>query len=142
MTIFKLTDQIVTSSTSLVTIEDFAVPMKSYRRYQISGYIFYETPAAADFKWRHTGPASPLFVKAAIQCISQTAVLSTQLDTAYSVSDIVNSSSSTSLFIRINAIIHNGANQGGLNIQFAQNVSDPGETKILAGSYLEYHEVK
>lgn len=143
MRIYKLQDQSVTSSTTLVDVSDFSIPMKAYRKYIFNGFIYFQTNSTADFKWRHNGPSTPLYVMIYSQGNSvSTPILGTTISDAYSSADITyNLPSGTNGMIRINGMIHNGENQGGFILQFAQNASDPVETKILSGSFLDYEEL-
>lgn len=140
-TVMKTADQTKTSTTSLAADTALVMPMQASTKYAIRGRIFIDTVAAADFKWRHVGPASPTLVRVHRRSIipGGTADQGIAVDTAYSAADLTLVGAGTDGgWIEFDAIIHNGANAGNFEVHWAQNTSDVGSTIVRAGSYLDY----
>lgn len=136
----KLLDTTVTATTTLAADPELQVPLAANALVTIKGKIYYTTTDAADFKWRHTGPAAPTRVVVNRRAVApgDTAESGIATDTAFSSGDIaVTSGASGTGIITIDASIKNGANAGAFGISWAQNTSDAGDTVVQAGSYLE-----
>lgn len=133
-----------TRSADSATLADDAVlkfAMLANTKYAIRASIFWDTVAAADIKFRHVGPASPTLVRILRWDVAPgtVAVQNLAVDVAYSSGDIACTSvGTTGGWLTLEGIIHNGANAGDFKIQWAQNVSDAGNTSVLAGSFLEW----
>ena len=141
-TVFKTSDQTVNNSTTLVDDNELQVPLAANGRYILRGYIQFTTAAAADFKWRHTGPASPTRVQLARFHINPSGndFVTKTVDQAYSAADltIVSTIGTSDGCIWFWAIIENGSTAGNFKIQWAQNTGDVSDTKVLAGSHIDY----
>lgn len=137
----KTVDETVTSSTTLHDDATLHFSMTANTKYQLRGKIFFDTVAAADFKWRHSGPAAPALIRIFRQWISpgQSAFEGMEVDTAFSIADLaVTGSGTTGGYVELDGLIHNGPNTGDFVIQWAQNSSNAGATTVRAGSYLEW----
>lgn len=138
--VHKTADESVTSSTTLHNDATLQIPLLASTKYAIRGEIFFNTTAAADFKWRHAGPASPTLVQVRRSWIipGGAAYEGVAVDTAFSTADLFIKSTAAPGYISFTGIIHNGVNAGTFVIQWAQNTADPGATTVRAGSYLEW----
>ncbi len=140
--------QSLTSSTTLVDVNDLVVPMKAYGRYYIKAVLFFETTAAADFKYRHTATASADKVVILRKAVSTdgTAYSGLEIDVDYLASSVQvlgsGAGADNSGIVELEGIIGNGAQWSTFKLQFAQATSDVSLTSILAGSYIEYEQVK
>lgn len=135
----KGADQTSTSAT-LANDTDLLFEMPAGGKFVLHGEIFYDTPTSADFKWRHTGPASPTLINIARYALSpdDTAFSAVGTDEAYSSADIaVTGAAGTFGLVRFFGIVHNGTTKGNFQIQWAQNAAS-GTTTVRAGSYIEY----
>lgn len=135
----KLIDTARTATTTLAADPDLKVPLAVNTLTTIRGKIYYTTTAAGDFKWRHTGPASPTRVRVNRHTVApgDTADSGIATDSAFSSGDITVLGGAGVGVITIDAFIQNGANAGSFGISWAQNTSDGGNTIVEVGSYLE-----
>lgn len=135
----KLNDTTIQSDATLNADSELSVPLAANSLAIITGKIYYTTTAAADFKWRHTGPASPTRVRVKRQAIlpGDTTETGIAVDTAYSASDIVMAGGTGSGIIEIDALVRNGSTAGQFGISWSQNTSDASNTTVEMGSYLE-----
>ncbi len=131
----------ITADDTLNVDADLKFPMLASTKYAVNATIFFDTTAAADFKWRHTGPASPTLVRIYRYWVlpGATSIAGLAIDTAFSSGDLAAAGSGTTGgFITIEGVIHNGVNAGDFGISWSQNVSDAGNTSVLAGSVLNW----
>jgi hypothetical protein len=140
--VFKTADESTASDTTMSSDSELFVGVLANGKYAVKGRIFFNTPAAADFKWQLAGPASPTLINVAKKAIGggETAESAIAVDTAFATSTPVLGSGTTG-YVEFEAILHNGANAGVVEFQWAQNTSDGGNTIVRAGSYLEYTRV-
>ncbi|MDB5707864.1 MAG: hypothetical protein JWN66_4980 [Sphingomonas bacterium] len=135
----KTQDATITSDATLNVDTDLSVPIAANALVRITGKIYFTTTAAADFKWRHTGPASPTKVRVQHATIAagDTAYSNIAIDTAFSTADIAVTGAAGTGWVEIDAVIANGVNAGNFGISWSQNTSDASNTTVEAGSYLE-----
>ena len=113
--------------------------MAANTKYAFRAQIFMTSPGAADFDWRHVGPASPTLVRIFRKHFADgDTVIGHALDIAYSAADILLAGPTMNGWIEMDGIIQNGANAGDFEFHWAQNVSNAGNTTVFAGSYLEW----
>lgn len=118
-------------------------PMAASTNYRIRGVIFFDTTAAADFKYTFVGPASPVLVRHEISAVTAGgtpagAAVGTAYPSATGVS--LTGNAATGGFIRFDFVVQNGVNDTpNFRFQFAQNsaTNDTGAI-VRAGSYMEY----
>lgn len=142
--ILKTATETRTASAVLANDAVLAIPMLANTKYFFRIVVFYDTTTAADFKYRHAGPASPTLVRIRRTGLlnSGTAFSGIGFDTAYSAADVqMLSAVATGGWVMIEGIVHNGANAGNLTFQWSQDTSDAGNTSVLAGSYAEYRKI-
>ena len=135
----KLADTTIASDATLTSDADLQAPIAAHALVLIRAKTYFTTSAAADFKYRITGPASPTRVRIKRQAVApgDTALSEVAVDTAYSGSDISVPGGAGSGVIEIEAVIANGATAGNFGISWAQNTSDASDTTVEAGSYIE-----
>lgn len=143
--IFKTADE--TRNNNAVVADDsmLLVPMLANTRYSIRGTIIGTTLLTPDFKYRHNGPAAPIqvHVERTHRVGGGPSFATLTGDDAYSAADIPMISAADGSFgIWLDVMVNNGANAGNFAFQWAQNTSDPGNTTVWAGSYLEYRIVQ
>lgn len=137
----KVSDESRTSNATLADDSALIFPMAANSKYTFRGTIFFDTGASGDFKWRHSGPASPTLVRLVRQWIipGGTAFAGIAVDQAYSSADLALTGTGTNGgVVWIEGIIQNGVNAGNFAFRWAQNTSDAVSTIVRAGSYLEW----
>ena len=136
--IFKTSDQTTNTDTTLSDDSTLVWTAEASRVYAVEYVIFYNTPAAADFKYTLTGPASPTLVRihGRVWDGSGSAVADA-FNTAFGTSNAV-TSGNTDFILRIAAIVQNGATAGPVAFQWAQNTSNASDTTVYAGSKLRF----
>jgi len=130
---YKDSDQAVNNSTALVSIDGLGLSLIAAGTYKVRYWIKHNTSTVADLKLAFSYPAG-----CTIEWFDS-------LDEAGSASGILPLSDQTYVLvvegagadrlIWIEAVIKNGANDGILNLQFAQNTAEVSDTKILASSH-------
>ena len=139
--IVKSLDTTRTTTTTLSADPDLQFSMVASAKYWIRLAVFFDTTAAADFKWRHNGPASPTIVRLLRRWIvpGGTAEAGIAVDTAFSAADLaVLSAGINGGIVSLEGVVTNGLNAGTFSFSWAQNTSDAGNTIVRAGSTLEY----
>lgn len=133
-------NQVVTNSTTLVDIPQLTLNVDAYERVLFRFNVFFNTAAAADFKYQVAIPGSPTLYRQLTEGVAPD-------DTAADLA-IATSSAAVSLvgaanangYVRIFGVLQNGANAGQLKLQFAQNSADASDTTVYAGSFMEYRK--
>jgi hypothetical protein len=131
-------DQIVNASTTLVDIPQLDLNVDANERVLLRYTIFYKTVAAADIKYQIDIPASPTQFR---QFTEGFAPDDTAFDLALASAEgsvSILGASNTEGFLRVTALLENGANAGTVSFQFAQVASNASDTTVYAGSFLEY----
>lgn len=131
-------DQIKNASTTLAAIPQLDLNVAAYERVLLRYTIFYKTAAAADIKYQVDVPASPTQYRQFSEGFAPD-------DTAFDLA-LASAEGSVSLlgaantegFLRVTALLENGANAGTVSFKFAQVTSDASDTTVYAGSFLEY----
>lgn len=137
-------DRTVTASTTNVAVPELTINLARFQRVFFRFNLHYSSPAAADFKYRLTVPASLTLYR----CFRETwapdaTALAFNLDTSNNgTTDItVLHAANTDGFIRGSGVIHNGTNAGDFQLLFSQNTSDAGNTILRAGSSIEFEYI-
>lgn len=137
----KTANQTVQSNATLFTDSALQFSMAASGIYQITIRVFFDTTAAADFKFALTGPASPTAVRLLRKHIDPNALTSLIVasEVAYTSSTAVAAGTGTTGgVVEFDMIVQNGVNAGTFGFQWAQNTSDASNTTVLAGSSLTY----
>lgn len=140
----KTADEARTATTAITADSTLKFAMAANTRYNIRARIYYDTGATEDFKWRHSGPASPTLVRlrrVGLQPNATTFAI-IALDTAYSAADVVLAGTAANGgWVDIDGIVVNGATAGDFVFGWAQNTAGTNPTTVLAGSYIEYSTI-
>jgi hypothetical protein len=136
----KANDTARISNTTATADPDLTIALAANQRVRVRGMIFFNTPAAADLKYRLTGPASPTFVRMACGAIAGggTAYANIRMATAFDAADISILGTGTDGMFEFEAVIINGANAGTFAFAWAQVTSTASNTTVYRGSYLEH----
>ncbi len=109
------------------------------KKYAFRLNVFFDTTAAADFKYQIQGPSSPTIIRYLTRDVAPAATAMTvAVQTAFAASVSVLSASTNGGFVEISGILHNGTTAGRVSFQWAQNTSDASNTTVRAGSWLEW----
>ena len=114
--------------------------MKADTVYNINLRVYFDTDATADFKWGITGPATPTYVRGVARHFNPGGS-SEVVDNfvAYISSDSITGAGTNGGWLWVNMVVQN-VNAGTFNFKWAQNTATVADTKVLAGSILEYVE--
>lgn len=131
-------NRVVNNSATLVDVPQLKLNVDAYERVLFRINLFYNTAAAADFKYQVAVPGSPTLYR---QLTEGMAPDDTAVDLA-----IATSSAAVSLvgaanangFLRVTGVLVNGANAGTIQFKFAQDTANASDTTVYAGSFLEY----
>lgn len=141
--VLKLANQQRANTTTLADDNTLTFPVAALTSYVFRGVIFFDTPAAGDFKFSISGPANPVAVRIMRQAIAcgATAWSSIAVDTAFGVSVSVLGTGSTGGYVEFSGVVDVNATPGVVTVQWAQNTSNAGNTIVTKGSYLEWAKV-
>jgi hypothetical protein len=138
---YKSTDTIRTSTTTLEADPTLTINLSSSFKYVFELRVFFDTPAAADFKYGTSGPSTTLIrlfrQDAAAGAVPTNRALATAFD-ATGVS--LTSNGATGGYVQINGIIE-PFSSGTFAFTWAQNSSNTGDTIVRAGSYIVWRNV-
>jgi hypothetical protein len=138
----KTTDESRNNNVTTANDSELLFSMTSGVEYAIRGKIFYTTTAAADLKYRFSGPTTSSVLKyVRVTNTNGTGAnpflalgLTTSLDTV----DIALTDNASGLvIIELDAVVIPSAT-GNFAFQWAQNTSNAGPTTVYGGSYFEY----
>jgi hypothetical protein len=140
VTVKKDADETVSSDSTYSDDADLTFPAAASSKYAFRIVVFFDTSAAADFKYQIQGPASPTLVRMEVKHIiaGGTAYAGQVVQTAFATSVAVAGGGTTGGFVEVNGILHNGTTADEVVFQWAQNTSDASNTTVRAGSYLEW----
>lgn len=139
--LIKTTTESITSDDTLSSDAALQFAVLANEDYRFRFVIFYETAAAADFKYTVDGPSSPTLVRIFHRSVAPaaTAFGGILTETAFGFTAVaITAASATAGVIFIDGVLHNGANAGTVAFQWAQNTNNGGTTEVLKGSYVEY----
>jgi len=135
----KLADETRTANTTLTDDGELLIYLAASTKYRISGFVFFDTVAAADFKYAFTGPASPTLVRMMrTHAVAGATPTSLAMDTALPGSTTLIGTGTTGGYIQFVSLFHNGTNAGYFRFQWAQSTSDAGNTTVRSGSSFDY----
>jgi hypothetical protein len=139
-TVAKTSDETIQSDTTLNADAALVFAMSANTKYSFKLFVIFDTGATGDFKFRHAGPSSPTLVRIRRHHIigAGTAYAGIAIDTAYSSVDVAVAGSAGPGVVEMDGIVHNGANAGNFEFQWAQNASEAVDTTVRAGSYIQY----
>jgi hypothetical protein len=136
---FKKNTETVTASTTLQNDDDLKISLLAYERVQFRAELWVDGPAAADIKIGFTVPAAAVLQWGPSNNIKIDSSLAVAVQNPVTSGSIVfgTAAASTTTLISIVGEVRTIGTAGDLQLQFAQNSSDAGNTRILARSYLE-----
>lgn len=137
----KAEDETRTESATLADDAELFFPTEEFQAYRFRFGIFYETHADADFQFDVNGPSSPGLVRMVTRTLAPnaSAYADISMQESFGFTPIeITAAGGTAGFIEVEGILQNGANAGGVVFRWAQGVSDVNDTKVLAGSVVEY----
>lgn len=131
-------NQTVNNSATLVDVPQLKLNVDAYERVLFRVNLFYNTAAAADFKYQVAVPSSPTLYR---QLTEGMAPDDTAFDLAVATSSAavsITGAANANGFLRVTGVLVNGANAGTLQFKFAQDTANASDTVVYAGSFLEY----
>lgn len=140
--IIKPTDQTTISNTTPATDSALQFMAQANSTYYVNIKVFFNTPAAADFKFGFAFPASTTFGRIEHHAIAggATAFSNIAVDTTASVVTSV-TGGGTDGYIEINLTFVTGTPGDVFGFQWSQNSSTASNTTVYAGSILSYQKV-
>lgn len=132
------------NNNTLLADPELKFPALANQSYIFRGFIFFDTVAAADYKFGILGPASPVAVRIARWAIAPnaTALSAIGILTAFNGAGVaVTATAGANGYCEFRGMFENGANAGNVEFAWAQNTTDAGNTRTLRGSYLEWARV-
>jgi hypothetical protein len=141
-TVIKLADEAIVSDTTFSDDGEIEFPVLENTKYAFRIVAFYETPAAADFKWSLGGPAAPTLVRYRARQVEFGVARTDVEQTAFGISSAMATGAATAGMVDIQGIVHVGASAGSIRLRWAQNTSDVGQTIVRAGSFIEAIQVQ
>lgn len=138
-TITKLEDETKSTDASLADDADLTIAVQADDILIATMCIFYNTVAAADFKFKlnSTGSADAFDCFGYLSAPDSTGITGFDLDSLATTTSIL-AAGGTQGSIFANIRLQNGAAGVTFSFQWAQDTSDAGDTTVLAGSFLEY----
>lgn len=137
----KHSDTTRTSTATLAADDDLQFSMKVSGRYIFRAAVWFDTSAAADFKYQFLGPSVTSLVRIQHTYVVPSGTAYTvATDTALSTVTSPVSGATTGGFLQVHGNVRNSTTAGLLVLQWAQNTSDASSTSVLAGSYVEWME--
>lgn len=137
-------DQTITNSATLADSTYLKFTPAANTKYRVRLRVWFDTTAAADFKYAIAGPSPPTLVRITHKGVipAATALSGIVVDTAFASAKSMAGTGTTGGYVEIGLILQNGANATALTFQFAQNTQTNDSGAIVrAGSYLEYSAV-
>jgi hypothetical protein len=137
VTIRKTSNENRQSDTTLTADSELLFTAVANKTYAVRGRIWFNTPAAADFKYRFTFAGTTLYVKHTwIPCGSSTETVAVGVTSPLDGSAL--GAGTTGGYVEFEArIVCDGSNRS-FPFQWAQVTSTASNTTVLAGSYIEY----
>lgn len=136
----KSADETLATSTTLQNDDHLLFAVSANTKYAFRLALFINTPAAADYKYTFTGPASPTLIQFGHNDIAGDSTSDVEVSAAGFGTSINVSAASTVHIAEIHGVLQNGANAGTVTLQWAQLASS-GTTTVYAGSYLEWMQI-
>lgn len=134
-------DRTVTSSTAVIAVPELTVNLARFQRLFFRFNLFYSSPTAAGFRYRLTVPGGLTLYTAVRESFAPDAtnwVLARDTSNNGTTDITLTHASGTEGVVRGTGIIHNGSTAGDFQVQFAQNVSNAGNTILRAGSTIDF----
>lgn len=138
-TLSKAASETRQSGTTLADDGTLVFAVAASTKYRVRGVVFFDTTAAADFKYGFAVPASPTLVRIVrVDCVSGGTPAANAVDVANVSTATLAGSGTTGGYVSFDYLLHNGTTAGNWSFQWAQGTSTAADTTVLAGSYVEY----
>ena len=137
----KSSDETVNNSSTLQDDDTFVIPVLANREYEVEGLFRYSSGATPDFKFQFTVPSGATIDGVAEVPDSSATTTGALLAEAIPVTTAAGLGDAVpcAVWVRFTIIVSSTA--GNVTLQWAQNTSNPSDTKVLANSYLRYRGV-
>lgn len=132
--IYKSSDETVNNSTVLQNDDHLSFSVSANERWAFSMFVFYDTNSTADINFGWTYPSGTT-IYWSNDDFNQTA--STQAQTI----GLNGQGSGTVGIAGFNGIIYVSSTPGTIQLQWAQTIQNPSDTKLLAGTYIIAHRL-
>jgi hypothetical protein len=137
----KTADEIRTATTTLTSDTHLVVTLLANKTYAIRGACWFDTTAAADFKYRFTFSGTLLYIQH-VQFAAGSSLVTDSVDVTAGVTQTLIGAGTTGGHFEFDAIaVVDGSNRT-FTLQWAQNTSDAGNTTLRAGTYMEYADIE
>lgn len=146
-TVTKSTNEARATNTTTTADSALLFTVSANTKYRFRIHAYYQTPAAADFKYSLSGPASPTLLCASARQAGAAGTVTNYAPwgsyaTLTNFSSLGTGTSPRDIgYAWIDGVLHNGANAGSVTFDWSQDTSDASSTTVLAGSYVEYKAV-
>jgi len=142
-TVVKPSTTTRTATTVLADDPHLKFPVVAGGKYIFEFRIFFDTTAAGDFKIGMNGPASPAGVRFFRFAVAPgaTALSAIGVSVVYNGGVAITGTGTTGGYAYAHGIIENGPNAGDVALQWAQNTSDGGNTRVLQGSIMRFARI-
>lgn len=134
----KEADETLSSNNTLQNDDELFFAVAANEVWQFEGSMFIDTISSADFRFAVTGPSGA--VGRVFAAYSDTAAFDAHVGAGDLGDTIDLQTANTGTLVRFWGGIHNGANAGNLQVQWAQRVSQGTATTVHAGSYIKYQQ--
>lgn len=142
--IVKQTDQTKNSDITLANDSELVIALAANSKYLVDilvGFYFDATPGIK-IQLAFSGTLTSWLANSIICEHDGTAVFTNSFnDATLTTTQVITSVSNTNGILRIKGIIEVGASAGNLSVQFAQNVSDAGNTTVKKGSFIKTNKI-
>ena len=141
--VVKPSNEVRTATTTLADDAALTFAVVANGVYVFRAVVFFESPAAADFKCTTAGPASPTNVRIMRQAIAEgaTAMSNVGVSTAFGTVLSITGTGTSGGYVEFNGVLDNGANAGTVSFQWAQDTSNAGNTVVAKASYIEHARI-
>jgi hypothetical protein len=136
-TVTKGVDEATASDTTLSNDAELTFAMVAGLNYSIRLRVYFDTVAAADFKYAITGPAATVIRCSRRDCPAGGTPAQRAIDLAYPGSTSLTGAGTNGGYVEMDMVVNSPGN-GTFAFQWAQQTGDASDTSVLSGSYLEY----
>lgn len=128
-----------TTGIALVNDPTLFVPLEATGSFAFGGFLFYDSPTAADMKMAFTWPGAPTASRwgatgrdiATVTNVAQSVIIASGTSAAFGGLGV-----GTPAWVQFEGYIRNTGAAGNLQLQYAQQVADAGNFTVRAGSRL------
>lgn len=142
-TVKKTADESVNADDTLQDDDHLQVALEASSTYAVRLVAFFDTLAAADFKYRILGPAAPVRVRRTLKNRGGGggAIQSLGVKTDFDAADVQVLGTGVAGVVEEEMLIETDVTPGTLKFQWAQDAATTGDTTVFKGSYLSYIKI-